>query len=85
MDVKFEINTLAAETLALQTLLSNVLEALALVSPEFDRAIRDGFDKTANDVEDLAIRMGKSASPDHTVKALQIVETLRTITLRRKK
>jgi hypothetical protein len=44
-------------------------------------AITRGFDDAANSVEDLAIRIGKSASPEQTVKALRIVEEIRTATL----
>jgi hypothetical protein len=35
------------------------------------------FDDAASQAEDFAIKLGKSALPDHTVKAIKIVEQLR--------
>ena len=80
MDYENEITTLAAETIALQILISHVFDELARADPHLDFAIRKGFDNAANDTEDLAIKFGKSAPPEHTVKALSVIEELRTMT-----
>jgi hypothetical protein len=42
-------------------------------------AVRVGFDDAANQVEAIAISAGRAARPDHLVKALSIVEELRSI------
>jgi hypothetical protein len=39
------------------------------------------FDHSAKDMEDLAIKLGKSADPKHTVKAIRVVEELRAVVL----
>jgi hypothetical protein len=75
-----EIESLAAETLALQTILAHVLDQVAKVDVRIAAAIRKGFDDAADDTEDIAIKLGKSASPDHTVKALGVIEYMRTAT-----
>ena len=75
MDYDKEINRLAAETLALQTLL------VALLSRLDPNAVATTFDDAANFLENLAIKFGRAASPDHVVKALEIVERLRANTL----
>jgi hypothetical protein len=79
MDVEHEIYSLSAETFALQTIITQTLARLSGLSPEIDRALRDGFDDAANVAERLAIHFGKAARPEHTVKALRIVEELRTV------
>jgi hypothetical protein len=81
MDNEHEIASLAAETLALQVVLTNILHQIALTNPDLDGMIRLGFDNAANEVENLAITAGKAARPDHLVKALSVVESLRAMTL----
>ncbi len=81
MDTEKEINSLAAETLALQTVLTHILDRISQADARLASAIREGFSDAASDVEDLAIKFGKAASPHHTVKALGTVETLRAATL----
>jgi len=81
IDYEAEITALAAETLALQTVLVHVLGRLAVLDAGLADAIKFGFDDAASDAESTAIKFGKSASPDHMVKALHIVEELRTATL----
>jgi hypothetical protein len=81
MDYEHEINSLAAETLAIQTLLTHVLGRLAQADPQMYAAIKAGFDDAASDAENTAIKFGKTASPHHIVKALGIIEALRTATL----
>jgi hypothetical protein len=80
MDHDLEIIALSAETLAIQTLLAHVLERIAKVDPQLDSAVRSGFDDAANDAENMAIKFGKAANAGHTVKALAIIEALRTAT-----
>ena len=77
MTAKAEIESLAAETLALTAILTKVLSQLRQLSPALDGAIGRALDDAACTVEDNAIRLGKSASPEHTVKAILIVEKMR--------
>jgi hypothetical protein len=81
MDTDHEIASLAAETMALQAVLTNVLHQMARCSPEIGEAVRLGLDNAANEIESLAITAGKTSRPDHLVKALGIVEELRTMSL----
>jgi hypothetical protein len=77
MDYDQEIHALAAETLAIQTILAHVFDQIIRLDARFGPAIKQGFDNAASDVEDLAIRLEKAASPH----ALRIVENLRAATL----
>jgi hypothetical protein len=81
MDHDCEINSLAAETLAIQHILTQVLYGISEMSPAVKDAVRLGSNDAASDLEDFAIRRGKTASPDHVVRALRVVEQLRAATL----
>ena len=72
-----EILSLSADTLALQTVLTQILLQLRKQSPALDIAVGRAIDDAASAIEHLAIRFGEAASPAHTVKALRIVEELR--------
>jgi hypothetical protein len=76
--VQQQIESLHAETLALQVILVKVLGRLRTADPALAAAIATGLNDAANQVEDIAIRFGKTASPEHTVKAIRVVEELRT-------
>jgi hypothetical protein len=76
-----EIASLSAETLAMQTILASVFFHLGRTDPKVQLAIQRGLNDAANQVEDLAIRLGKSASPDHVVKAIRVVEEIRAASL----
>ncbi len=80
MDYEREICALSAETLALQAVLNSVLARIVAADPKLMPAIAHGFDDAANHVENLAIKLGKAARPEHTVKALRIVEEMRAAT-----
>jgi hypothetical protein len=73
-ELKGELDSLAAETLVLQALLAGLLDALA---PRFPDEVRKAFDFAEQTVESVAIQVGKGASKDHTLKAVQILEQLR--------
>ena len=61
--------------------MASVLREISKIDRRFYDAIKLGFDDSASKTEDIAIRFGKAASPDHLVKAIRIVEELRTATL----
>ena len=81
MDYDHEIASLGAETLAIQAVLTNVLLQVGKENSALAGAIRRGLDDAANEIEDFAIRLGKSGRPDHVVKALGVIEELRTASL----
>jgi hypothetical protein len=80
MDVENEIHSLAGETLALQTILGFLCYRLAATGPE-TAAIAGAFDDAADLIEIGALKFGKSASPQHSIHALRVVEELRTAAL----
>ncbi|WP_315740091.1 hypothetical protein [Bradyrhizobium sp. SZCCHNR1093] len=80
MDTEKEIHSLSAETLALSIVVGNVLSKLAL-NPTLRQAIAEGFDQSADVAQTLTEHFGASASPDHTVKTIKIVEELRQMVL----
>jgi hypothetical protein len=76
-EIQDDITSLHAENLAFQLILSNVLTRLIMADPKLLAIVAAGFDDAASQAEDFAIKLGKSALPDHTVKAIKIVEQLR--------
>lgn len=81
MEIEKEIHSLSAETLALTVVVGSVLSRLAATDRTMRFNIAEAFANAADQVEDIAIQYGKSAASDHTVKALRIVEEMRTIVL----
>jgi hypothetical protein len=81
MDYEKEIASLHGETLAFGAIISFVLARIIQADPKMRAVIAAGFDDAANFVENFAIKAGKAASPDHTIKALRGVEELRTATI----
>ena len=81
MDYDEEIRHLHAETVAMQWVITQVLSELQRSDPSLRDAIARGFDNAASFAENVAIQAGKNASPEHLVKAVDIIETLRTATL----
>jgi hypothetical protein len=81
VDFEKEIHSLAAEALALNIVLCNVLNKLLRDDPALRSAMVDAFNQSADTAESVAILLGKSASPDHTVKALRIIEEMRGVVL----
>jgi len=74
--LRHEITSLAAETLALQFLFVNLMAGLRShgISPDLLEKV---FSFAADSAEDFAIHIGKKASPAHTVEAVRIIEQLR--------
>jgi hypothetical protein len=76
-----ELQGLAAETLALQTIIAHVFDELIRDNPALRESVRKGFDHAAGDLEQVAVQRSKGAVPPHVIKALSIIEDLRTATL----
>jgi hypothetical protein len=81
LEVEKEIHSLSAETLALTVIVGSVLSRLAGTDRTMRFYFAEAFTNAADQVENIAIQFGKSAASEHTVKALRIVEEMRTIVL----
>jgi len=80
MDAEKEILALSAQVLAMNILVASVFSKL-VKNRALRPAIIEGFDQAADVAERVAIHFGKAASPEHTVKALGIIEELRGVVL----
>jgi hypothetical protein len=80
--MKHDLTTLRAETFAVQAILTNVLFEIKKLDPVLADAVARGFDSAANQIEDSTSQTGKAASSKTLVKALSIIEDLRTASLR---
>ncbi len=77
-----EIQQLAAETLAIQTVLAHILEELVHDEPRLRESVRKGFDHAASDLEQIAVARSKGGNVlPQVTKALQVIESLRTMSL----
>jgi len=77
-----ELGTIHAETLAIQAVLTNVLYELKRLDPILADAIARGFDNATSQIENFAIQ-DKAAPSEPLVKALAIIESLRSASLGR--
>lgn len=80
MNIEKEIHALSAETLAFSIIMGSVLSKLA-GNPLLRAAIAEGFNQSADVAETIAVKFGRSSSPEHTVKALRIIEEMRNMVL----
>src|SRR5438094_235041 len=67
MNVNDEINSLAGETIALQTLLADICSAMLAFNPDMKPLLARAFDESANHLENVAIKAGKSAGPKRLI------------------
>jgi hypothetical protein len=74
---------LHAQTLAIQAVLTNVLHEMKLLDPLLADVVARGFDNAANQIEGFASPADKTVPSEQLVKALSIIENLRTATLGR--
>ena len=79
MNHTYEVESLAAETLALQAVVIAIFGRLASANPGLRRRLV--WDLMTLQTMSNTIKLGNKASPAHTSKALQIVEGLRSTTL----
>jgi hypothetical protein len=79
MNHVFEVESLAAEALALQAIVIGVFGRLASANPGLRETIGTGFDDAANYVEHLTIKLGDKAPrpiPVRRSKSLRVFTTL---------
>jgi hypothetical protein len=80
MEHENETRSLSPETLATSIVLANLLSGFARI-PALRFAIVTCFDQSVDMAEDMAPMFDKSASPDHTLKVLRLVEEMRAMVL----
>jgi hypothetical protein len=80
-DLKLQIDSLAAETMALQAIIVGLCNGIQSTQPALAPAVEAAFDYAADIAERIAITHGKNASADHTVATLKMVEQLRAAVL----
>jgi hypothetical protein len=78
-----ETKTVRAETLEIQAVLTNVLFQLKRLDPVLAEAIARGFDDAADQIESYATPGGRAVPLEPVVRALAIIEDLRTASLGR--
>ena len=83
MDFELEINNLAAEALALQSLMVAILSQFGNRSPADQMLLTRAFDAAERYIKDHADRDARVGRPEQIDKAIRMVEELRTATLRR--
>jgi PPE-repeat protein len=71
-----ELDALSAETLALQTLFVGLCKSLS--NAGMNGAIVEAFDYAENVATSAAVKLGTNARAGHTLKAVEIIETLRS-------
>ena len=76
-----ELQRLAAETLATETLLVALLSRFAVHDDVVRRAIADAFDQAARFLEDQTLATGKSMPPEDLAHSLRVIHELRVATL----
>jgi hypothetical protein len=80
-EIKTDIAKLAAETLALQTLIVAFLGRLSSGDANHAAIIRAAFDDAARFLEDRAIEHGTASHAQHLPHSLRVIEELRAATI----
>jgi hypothetical protein len=87
MDSAMSIETgdvaLAAEVLAVKTLIGQVLGRVHQLDPILAEAIQGGFEDAGNKIRRMAARSRKTVNADQAVRALSTIETLQAAVLGR--
>jgi len=82
LSVEDQFNHMAGEVLSVQLLIVRICRNLAKIDSAHLAAISAAFDDAASDAESFAIQLGKTAAPEHTIKAGRIIEQFRTAAFR---
>jgi hypothetical protein len=78
MSVKGDARTLAAEMLAVKTVIAHVLGRIDQLDPVLAEAVRAGFEDAANQIRKT--RAKSRTNSEQAIKALAIIEALRAAT-----
>jgi hypothetical protein len=75
--------TLAAEILAVKTVMAHVLGRINQLDPVLAEAIQGGFEDAEKKIRKTMVKSRQSVTPGQGIKALAVIEALRTITFSR--
>ena len=81
MDTTKAINSLNAQTLALEAIVTSLCRRLRDLSPVYEPPIRLAFEDATNLIENVTNILGTKSSPDHVLHVLaarKVVEILQT-------
>jgi hypothetical protein len=81
MSIERDDRTLAAELLAVKTVIAHVLGRINQLDPVLADAIQGGFGDAAAHISKMVTHSGKGASSERAAKAIAVVETLRAAML----
>jgi hypothetical protein len=81
MSIERDDRPLAAELLALKTVMVHVLGRINQLDPVLADAIQGGFGDAAAQISKMVTQSGKGATSEHAAKAIAVVETLRAAML----
>jgi hypothetical protein len=82
MNVEGEITSLAAETMALQLVLTSLMSKMQTMLPNGRDIVVATFEEADAIAEAGAMRFGKEAAPGHVTSMLRIIQQLREATLK---
>src|SRR3979409_1853172 len=77
MNVERDDGTLAAEMLAVKTVIVHVLGRINQLDPVLAEAIQGGFEDAKEKIRKTTAKSHKKVTSDQTVKVLAVVEALR--------
>ena len=80
MSVKGDARTLAAEMLAVKTVMAHVLGRIDQLDPVLAEAVRAGFEDAANQIRKTAAKSRTKVTSEQAIKALAIILALRAAT-----
>jgi hypothetical protein len=80
MSVKGDTRALAAEMLAVKTVMAHVLGRIDQLDPVLAEAVRAGFEDAANQIRKTAAKSHTKVTSEQAIKALAIIEDLRAAT-----
>jgi hypothetical protein len=83
MSVERDARTLAAEMLAIKTVMAHVLGRIDQLDPVLAEAVQAGFEDAADQIRKRAAKSRTKVTSEQAIRALAVVEALRAATFRK--
>lgn len=83
MSVERDDRTLAAEMLAIKTVMAHVLGRIDQLDPVLAEAVQAGFEDAADQIRKRAAKSRTKVTSEQAIRALAVVEALRAATFRK--
>jgi|ERR1700729_4183343 galactokinase len=83
MSVERDARTLAAEMLAIKTVMAHVLGRIDQLDPVLAEAVQAGFEDAADQIRKTAAKSRTKVTSEQAIRALAVVEALRAATFRK--